>query len=413
MDKKDDDKKVDDKKVEDKKEDKKEDVKDDKKAKDAKKSDNEKPDDKKDATKDTKNDKTSDDDKKSKDGKKSPVDGKSPKGDEKPAEYVNFGGAGEDEDPYENDEKTKKDHFRETFITQDKGKKELASLFTMHDMMIPAGRTSKLVRVPDPNNEDFRVTEPLDKLKFTEPTPVIILAGAMGDRAGKTLAGVARAAFRAGACIIDSGVGSGIEKFCMRKSVPLIGVCPENEISYPVNSQNKKENELTNGHTHFFLTGSDESKKNFKWGEEAKLKAEIAKRIAKGRTKYGGSFTCKIVVVVVGDNTQCTQDLLMAKENQFPIIVLEGSQFCADIIASKGGLPEDDDQEDHKANKDGEGDAEDNIGGAKKESGSAPEGGQIRDSELSQLVSDEKIYLCKQNSEHIANITHLLLTVTL
>jgi len=121
------------------------------------------------------------------------------KGDkEKKEDYVNFGGAGDEEDPYANDEETYKDHFRRTFITQD-NKKEQAALYTLHDMMIPAGRTAKLVRVPDPNSEDFRITEPLDKLKFVEPTPCIILAGAMSDRAGKVLAGVARAAFRAGA----------------------------------------------------------------------------------------------------------------------------------------------------------------------------------------------------------------------
>lgn len=119
-------------------------------------------------------------------------------GEEKKEDYVNFGGAGDEEDPYANDEETYKDHFRRTFITQD-NKKEQAALYTLHDMMIPAGRTAKLVRVPDPNSEDFRITEPLDKLKFVEPTPCIILAGAMSDRAGKVLAGVARAAFRAGA----------------------------------------------------------------------------------------------------------------------------------------------------------------------------------------------------------------------
>lgn len=35
---------------------------------------------------------------------------------------------------------------------------------------------------------------------------------------GKSLAGVCRAAFRTDAYIIDSGIGSGIEKFCLRKS---------------------------------------------------------------------------------------------------------------------------------------------------------------------------------------------------
>jgi hypothetical protein len=257
-----------------------------KKPEDIKKPDNEKKleDDKKDDKKDYKN--QSSDDKEDKDVLKKEGD----KSEEKKSDYVNFGGNGDEEDPYENDEETYKDHFRKTFITQD-NKKEQATLYTLHDMMIPAGRTAKLVRIPNPNAEDFRITEPLDKLKFVDPTPVIILAGAMTDRAGKVLAGVARAAFRAGACIIDSGVGSGIEKFCMRKNVPLIGVCPENEISYPVNSANKKANELTNGHTHFVLIGSDDGKYKFRWGEEAKIKAEVAKRISKGRSKYGNSYT--------------------------------------------------------------------------------------------------------------------------
>jgi hypothetical protein len=100
-------------------------------------------------------------------------------------------------------------------------------------MMIPAGIRSKLARVPDPTDPDFRTSEICDKMKFIQPTPVIILAGAMTQRAGKTLAGLARAAQRTDAFIIDSGLGSGIEKFCLRKHVTLIGVAPEMEVIYP------------------------------------------------------------------------------------------------------------------------------------------------------------------------------------
>jgi hypothetical protein len=94
-------------------------------------------------------------------------------------------------------------------------------------MMIPAGITSKLARVPDPTDPDFRASEICDKMKFIQPTPVIILAGAMTSRAGKTLAGIARVAQRTDAFILDSGLGSGIEKFCLRKHVTLIGVAPD------------------------------------------------------------------------------------------------------------------------------------------------------------------------------------------
>jgi hypothetical protein len=128
-------------------------------------------------------------------------------------------------------------------------------------MTIPAGNSAKLVRVKDPANKDLRVKEIADKLKFNEPTPVIVLAGAMTTRAGKTMGGLARAAYSAGAIILDSGLASCIEKFCLRKGLKLIGVCPESEISYPKLSElHRKPNELTNGHTHFIIIGKEDGK---------------------------------------------------------------------------------------------------------------------------------------------------------
>lgn len=123
-------------------------------------------------------------------------------------------------------------------------------------MMIPAGQIAKLIRIPNPASEDFRVSEVCDKLKINTSAPVIVLAGAMTQRAGKTLAGVARAAFRTDAIVIDSGIGSGMEKFALRKNMTLIGVAPEHEVIYPrINPAEKRDNELTNGHTHFMLLG--------------------------------------------------------------------------------------------------------------------------------------------------------------
>ena len=46
-------------------------------------------------------------------------------------------------------------------------------------MMIPAGKTAKLVRVKEPADSDFRIAEVCDKLKIVKPTPVIVLIGAM------------------------------------------------------------------------------------------------------------------------------------------------------------------------------------------------------------------------------------------
>ena len=56
---------------------------------------------------------------------------------------------------------------------------EAKMTWTLHEMMIPAGKTSKLVRVKDPTDTDFRISEVCDKLKFIKATPVIILIGAM------------------------------------------------------------------------------------------------------------------------------------------------------------------------------------------------------------------------------------------
>lgn len=191
------------------------------------------------------------------------------------------------------DENTYQEHFRKTFITENQKDIEAKDVWTLHDMLIPAGNTAKLVRIPDPNDPDFRVSVVCDKIKFSQPTPVIILTGAMTQRAGKTLAGVARAAFRTDAIVIDSGVGTGIEKFCSRKGTTLLGVAPENEIIYPrINPIEQKDNELTNGHTHFVLIGETlpkappagkvkaiTNKPNgpfFKWGDESSLKFKLA-----------------------------------------------------------------------------------------------------------------------------------------
>ena len=158
--------------------------------------------------------------------------------------------------------------------------------------------------MPDPNNKDFRASEVADRLKFIQPTPVILLAGAMENRESKVLAGIARAAFNTTSLILDSGLISGVERQCLRKKVQLIGVAPEAQISYPKLSR-KKPNELANGHSHFFLIGKEDKSIKFTWGEESGLKYELAKRFAQGRNSgLGGSQAppCKIVTVVLGDN---------------------------------------------------------------------------------------------------------------
>jgi hypothetical protein len=126
----------------------------------------------------------------------------------------------------------------------------------------------------------------------------------MTDRGGKTMAGIARAASNTGSAIIDSGLSSSIEKFCIRKNIKLMGVSPEAQICYP-KLTSKKVNELTNGHTHFFLIGKEDKSNN--WGDESGLKFELAGRVAAGRSRGMGSGSgpaCKVVTVVMGDNAE-------------------------------------------------------------------------------------------------------------
>ena len=126
-----------------------------------------------------------------------------------------------------NDEAKFQEAFRKTFITEKKQGAELGDLWTLHDMQIPMGMPAKLIRIQDPSHQDFRISEVADRLKFVQPTPVVILSGAMTPKSGKTMAGVARAAYNTGSLMIDSGMGSDVEKFAMRRGIKLLGVCPE------------------------------------------------------------------------------------------------------------------------------------------------------------------------------------------
>ena len=61
------------------------------------------------------------------------------------------------------------------------------------------------------------------------------------------MAGICRAAFNTGSFVIDSGLGTSIERFCLRKGVMLLGVSPEAEVDYPrLNPANRTTNELAN-----------------------------------------------------------------------------------------------------------------------------------------------------------------------
>ena len=212
----------------------------------------------------------------------------------------------------------------------------------------------------------------------------------MSDRAGKTMAGIARAAANTTSVILDSGVGSMIEKFCVRKNVKLLGFCPEAQISYPKLSS-KREDQLTSGHSHLFLFGKVDKKIKYNWGDESRFKLEMAKRIVMGRKATIGKVQlppCKLVTVVMGDNNQSAlRDIEASLNLNVPIVVLEGSELCQSLAQLVK------DQTEKVENTDVE------WGGSK-------------DQIIARLARSSKVVVCENQSETIAQVVHLLLTIS-
>jgi len=152
------------------------------------------------------------------------------------------------------------------------------------------------------------------------------------------MAGLSRAAFNTRAFIIDSGIQTGVEKFCIRKNINLIGIAPETMIEFPKPNPEKFSSKmLTNGHTHFILVGNEKNK--LLWGEEAKFKISMADRIASGRK--GFNYKCKIVGVILGNIPSCEDEILMFIDKGWPLILIDDSDLSVGIKEIKEGKVDD------------------------------------------------------------------------
>jgi len=71
-----------------------------------------------------------------------------------------------------------------------------------------------------------------------------------------------------------------------------------------------------------------------RWGDESKFRFNLATAIASGKfsPKYANNPKCKIVVVLLGDNEDCLDDLELANDLKLPILVTRGSELCEEII---------------------------------------------------------------------------------
>ena len=219
-------------------------------------------------------------------------------------------------------------------------------LFNFHDLIVPGGKNASLCLVNEPFNKNLRVSDIADHFKFIEPQQVIVLIGANTKRKIKLFAGISRAALNTRAIILDSGLQTGIERFCLRKNITLIGIAPENKIEYPkINPEEFSNTLLTNGHTHFILLGKDD--KSLNWGQEAKFKVNFAERLANGR-KGAYQYKAKVVGVILGNIPNCVDECLMFMDKKWPLILVEDSDFCQFIKDSRYA------QTDEDANKYGD-----------------------------------------------------------
>ena len=212
--------------------------------------------------------------------------------------------------------------------------------FSFHDLIVPGGKNASLCLVNEPFNKNLRVSDIADHFKFIEPQQVIVLIGANTKRKVKLFAGISRAALNTRAIILDSGLQTGIEKFCLRKNLTLIGIAPENKIEYPkINPEEFSNTLLTNGHTHFILLGKDD--KSLEWGQEAKFKVNLAERLANGR-KGAYQYKAKVVGVILGNIPNCVDECLMFMDKKWPLILVEDSDFCQFIKDSRYASNDDD-----------------------------------------------------------------------
>ena len=212
--------------------------------------------------------------------------------------------------------------------------------FNFHDLIVPGGKNASLCLVNEPFNKNLRISDIADHFKFIEPQQVIVLIGANTKRKIKLFAGISRAALNTRAIILDSGLQTGIEKFCLRKNITLIGIAPENKIEYPkINPEEFSNTLLTNGHTHFILLGKDD--KTLNWGQEAKFKVNFAERLANGR-KGAFQYKAKVVGVILGNIPNCVDECLMFMEKKWPLILVEDSDFCQFIKDSRYATNDDD-----------------------------------------------------------------------
>lgn len=172
---------------------------------------------------------------------------------------------------------------------------------------------------------------------------VIVISGGAGNMDQKLIValsplfeeGIAKAAAKVNAVIIDGGTKSGVMEM-MGKGVagngytsPLIGVVPLKKVSLPEEGESTKT-ALDPNHSHFVLVEGDD------WGSETAILFDLARALAKN---------VPAIVILAGGGKVAKNEILSAERSNLHIIVLEGSGGLADELntarKSKQFLPGD------------------------------------------------------------------------
>jgi hypothetical protein len=207
------------------------------------------------------------------------------------------------------------------------------------EILFPNGNRAQLVAPP----AGAEAADILKTLGIEQPEALIIVVGGAAtlDDAIKSdevlescltqlfSRGIARAAVKAKALIIDGGTQSGVMALMGQgvadrgRESPLLGVAPAGRVTYPggpAEGTIEDSAPLDPNHSHFVLVESDE------WGGETDTMFELAKALGK---------EIPVVTMLVGGELDgiAKDEVLHSVRQGWPIIVIEGSGRLADRIA--------------------------------------------------------------------------------
>lgn len=218
------------------------------------------------------------------------------------------------------------------------------------EVTFPNGNQAKLIQVE-------RNAEPAGVLRLLEiqnPGAVIMIAGAAGslDQGIRSRLlqlfsrGIARAAIKRGAVIIDGGTQAGVMDLMGRGvaersfQTPLLGVAPAGLVTYqgqPGSSAPADFAPLEPNHSHFVLVEGDA------WGDETRLMYALGKALSQPDTAppsaNGAQQTMEkypVVTILAGGNPEgiAKEEVLSAVRSGWPVTVIEGSGGLADTLAA-------------------------------------------------------------------------------